>query len=142
MVVQQWLVRRLSQRLGEQTLGRRIVTTSVGCLARLVEIRDGGSRRRHEDQYQEQRESSARERFPPARGGLHCRSAFRSTQLIPSGKRNLVTVSTLSLEPLNHASCSHSTPWGSSTLMRTALPAPSNRIGRTVRVARPSLSGT
>src|SRR5262249_10792798 len=72
----------------------------------------------------------------------HCRSAFRSTQLRPSGKRNFVTVSTLSLEPLNHPSCSQSTPCGNSTLASTALPDEPSRTGRIARAANPSPSGT
>src|SRR5207237_6225783 len=47
--------------------------------------------------------------------GNHHGLPTRSDQLMPSGKRNFVTVLPLALRPVNQSSCSHNTPCASST---------------------------
>src|SRR5262249_13150100 len=104
MVMEQWLVRRLGQGSLEQSLGRREVAPGVGGLARLVEIGHAGGCARRADQKKPKRQGQD-DRAPD-----HGSSALRSIQLMPSGTRTLVTVSTLSLTPLNQSSWLHSTP--------------------------------
>src|SRR6266853_4215838 len=84
---------------------------------------------------QDQSEQREEERGPPA----HCRSALRSTQLMPSGRRNFVTVSTLSLTPLNQSSWLHRTPYGRRIRVSTVR-APFRRAAPRGRALSPALS--